>query len=63
MDVFDHIETEARRHWDNQTDAFVIDPDCLRQRLERAYNEGALSWSEFLYLDRLIEKAELEGLH
>lgn len=63
MDVFEHIETEARRHWASQQDAFVIDTDCLRQRLERAYNEGALSWSEFLYLDRLIEKAELAGLH
>lgn len=63
MDVFDHIETEARRHWDAQADAFVIDPDCLRFRLERAFNEGALSWSEFQYLARLIDKAEQEGMH
>lgn len=37
MDVFDHIETEARRHWASQTDAFAIDTDCLRQRLETRY--------------------------
>lgn len=29
MDVFGYIETEARRHWNNQTDAFVIDMDEL----------------------------------